>query len=209
MGYSISWFFLIVFCLSIVVFFIAALLPGRTGLPVLGEPGHVTGHFSLTDQEGRVVTHTDVKGRIRVVEFFFTTCKGICPVMNGNLQKIDQAFADNKDVVILSHTVDPDHDSVTVMAAYGRSMRARAGKWYFLTGSKSDLYTLATRDYLLGAGSKGADTDQPFIHSPYVVLVDKENRIRGFYDATDGKAVERLMKDIKLLSSNHAFVTSH
>lgn len=198
-GLRISLFFFVAICVALIVLIALSFARGGNSLPVLGNPGHVTGRFSLMDQDGRIVTEAQVSGKIRVVEYFFTTCKGICPIMNLHLQKVDRAFSEKADVVIISHTVDPEHDSVDVMSRYARSMSAKAGKWYFLTGSKHDLYTLAISDYLLSVDSTGADIDHQFIHTPYVALVDRENRIRGFYDATSDKEIEKLIGDINKL----------
>jgi len=199
-GYKISLFFFIAFCGALILVFALPFISGKSKLPVLGQPGHITGSFSLKDQDGATITEAGVRDKIRVVEYFFTTCKGICPIMNHNLQQVDQAFEDRPDVVILSHTVDPEHDSVSVMREYAHSMKAKADKWYFLTGSKQELYSLAIRDYLLSVDSaSGEDIDHQFIHTAYVALVDKQNRIRGFYDATNEKEIVRLIKDIKQL----------
>ncbi|RYG25463.1 MAG: SCO family protein, partial [Chitinophagaceae bacterium] len=110
-------------------------------LRVLGEPGHKVRQFSFTDQEGRTITQKDVLGKVYVVEYFFTTCKGICPRMNENMSKVFQAFRGNKEVMILSHTVDPEKDSVKAMKEYSLRFEADPKQWKFLTGSKKELYT--------------------------------------------------------------------
>ena len=169
-------------------------------LPVLGEPGHLVGSFSFTDQDGNTITDKTIQGKIRVAEYFFTTCKSICPIMNNNLQKVQDAFKDRNDVVILSHTVNPSTDSVPVLKKYAEQMHALPGKWEFLTGTKISLYQMAEHDYLLSADST-IETNEAdaFIHTQYITLVDKENHIRGFYDATDKKQINKLIADIKKL----------
>ncbi|HVM88991.1 MAG TPA: SCO family protein [Puia sp.] len=169
-------------------------------LPVLGDPGHAIGSFSFVDQDGRNITDKDVAGKIRVVEYFFTTCKSICPIMNSNLVMVQDAFKEKPDVIILSHTVNPSTDSVPVLKKYAGTMHAIPGKWEFLTGTKVALYQMAQHDYLLSADSTTeANEAGAFIHTQYVALIDKENRIRGFYDATDKKEINKLISDIKKL----------
>ena len=112
-------------------------------LPVLGTPGHKVGAFSFVNQDGKTITDKDVAGRIRVIEYFFTTCKGICPKMNENLSKVYEAYKGNNDVLFLSHSVDPVHDTVQALKEYSRRFDADAKQWMFLTGSKQDLYNMA------------------------------------------------------------------
>ncbi len=197
-GFKIGIF---LFLLAIVVLLIALILPSSKGsLPVLGEPGHTVGKFSFLNQDGNIVNDKTVAGKIRVVEYFFTTCKGICPVMNKNLKQVQQAFRDRDDVVILSHTVDPGTDKVPVMKKYADSMNAIPGHWIFLTGDKIDLYRMAQQSYLLSADTiTDANKDNAFIHTQYVTLVDKQNRIRGFYDATNPESINKLIRDIGAL----------
>ncbi|SKA20733.1 SCO family protein [Sediminibacterium ginsengisoli] len=168
-------------------------------LPVLGEANHTVGAFSFTNQDGQTFTDKDVAGKIRVAEYFFTTCPGICPKMNTNLKSVYQAFKDQPDVVILSHTVDPVHDSVAVLKAYAGKYGVTDGRWQFLTGSKTALYDVAAAEYLLAATGDTTSIDNQFIHTQHVALVDQQNRIRGFYDATDPKKVEQLIADIRVL----------
>lgn len=172
----------------------------KNPLPVLGEPGHTVGNFSFTDQDGKTITDKDVAGKIRVVEYFFTTCKSICPIMNKNLVAVQDAYKDRDDVIILSHTVNPSTDSVAVLKKYADKMHAIPGKWEFLTGSKLALYQMAQQDYLLSADTTTSTNEaDAFIHTQYIALVDKENRIRGFYDATNLKDINQLISDIKKL----------
>jgi len=170
-------------------------------LAVLGEPGHRVRSFSFTDQEGRTVTQNDVKGKIYVVEYFFTTCKGICPKMNENMSRVYQAFRGNKDVMILSHTVDPKKDTVNAMKAYSLRFDARPDQWLFLTGDKKELYDMARYSYLVTAADDTGTVDiqEDFIHTDRFVLVDRDGKIRGQYEGTDAGAVNQLIGDIKEL----------
>lgn len=179
----------------------APVLWKKDKLPVLGEPDHVAGDFSLLNQDGRPITAKDVAGKITVVEYFFTTCKGICPIMNKNLSRVYETFKSNDRVMILSHTVDPEHDSVPVMKAYAKQFGDDPAHWQFLTGSKEELYGLARHDYLLAVedSTTAASRDEEFIHTEFVALVDPDRKIRGFYNATDEKSIEKLVKDIRTL----------
>lgn len=200
-GQQISKFFLGVILMGLLffaaVFFYSSF---QKALPVLGEPGHTVGNFSFIDQDGKTITGKDVEGKIRIAEYFFTTCKGICPVMNNNLKAVQDAFKQRNDVIILTHTVDPGVDSVAELKKYAQSIHATPGKWEFLTGDKYELYKMAQQDYLLSADTATAASDDgAFIHTQYITLVDKQNRIRGFYDATDKQSVQQLIADIKTL----------
>ncbi len=170
-------------------------------LPTVGNPGHVIDPFSFTNQDGKTVTEKDVAGKVFVVEYFFTTCKGICPKMNENMTKIYQAFRGNKDVMILSHTVDPLKDTVQAMKAYSLRFDADPAQWVFLTGDKKDLYDHARKSYLVTAVDDTATVDiqSDFIHTNRFMLVDRNGHIRGGYDGTDMGSINQLIGDIKIL----------
>lgn len=169
-------------------------------LPVLGNPGHSAGAFRFTNQYGQIITTDSVRDKVQVVEFFFTTCPGICKVMNKNLKEIYQTFKDEPRFVILSHTVNPEDDSVPVLKRYADSIGATGRSWYFMTGPKTALYHTAKMEYLLGLGDPElANMSNEFIHTEYVALVDQDRQIRGFYDATKKDAINKLRKDIDLL----------
>lgn len=182
------------------IWLVARVLTGKKELPVLGEPGHVAGQFAFTNQAGQVLTEKDVAEKVTVAEYFFTTCPGICKVMNSNLAAVYQAFKGRNDFVILSHTVDPETDSVQVLAEYGKRINATLPTWELLTGPKEDLYKAARQDYLLAVEDKElAGTAEDFIHTEYVALLDKERRIRGFYDATNKESIQKLITGIREL----------
>lgn len=166
--------------------------------------------FKFANQNGDTITNEDIKGKIVVAEFFFTTCMGICPVMNENMAKVYQAFKNNDDVVILSHTVDPKRDSVPALLAYSKRFDAQAPKWHYLTGDKKELYDQAYYSYLVSAvGERKSDIEEDFVHSNLFVLVDKHGRLRLHfdekegtnhgYDGTDEASVAQLIKDIDYL----------
>lgn len=173
----------------------------KKALPVYGEGEHRVRSFSFTDQEGNTVTEKDVNNKIRVVEYFFTTCKGICPRMNEQMSRVYEAFRGNGEVMILSHTVDPRKDTVAAMKEYSLRFEADPKQWKFLTGDKKELYDMARYSYLVTAvdDTGAADIESDFIHTDRFVLVDKQGKIRGQYEGTDAAKVNQLIGDIKLL----------
>jgi protein SCO1/2 len=169
-------------------------------LPVLGEPGHIAGAFAFLNQEGKTITQKDVAGKVTVAEYFFTTCPGICKVMNKNLVEVYEKFRGHHEFAILSHSVDPETDSVPVLAAYASRLKVSATNWHFLTGNKEALYAVARQEYLLAVEDTViTGTKDDFIHTEFVALLDRQRRIRGFYDATNKKSIDRLITDIKVL----------
>ncbi|WP_417265035.1 SCO family protein [Brumimicrobium sp.] len=164
--------------------------------------GHRIGKFEFLNQNGEKITHEDVQGKIFVAEYFFTTCLTICPVMTEEMKRVQERFKGNQDVKILSFTVDPEQDDVAVMKAYAENHNAVAGQWHFLTGPKEDLYSLARNSFfvLKPAEAKNlGDAGSDFIHTNNFVLVDREMRIRGYYDGTSTEDINILMDDIDLL----------
>ncbi|HZH86970.1 MAG TPA: SCO family protein [Brumimicrobium sp.] len=164
--------------------------------------GHRIGEFKLRNQNGEEITLKDVRNKIFVAEYFFTTCPTICPIMTEEMKRVQQRFKGNNEVKILSFTVNPEHDSVEVMKAYAEEHGAVDGQWHFLTGTKEDLYHLARNSFfvLKPAEAKNlGDAGSDFIHTNNFVLVDTELRIRGYYDGTSKEEVDILMDDIELL----------
>lgn len=158
--------------------------------------------FKLIDQNGKTVDQSIVKNKIYVADFFFTRCGTICPRIASQLTRVQDIFRNNPSIVFLSHTVDPEHDRPAQLKAYADKYEAIPGKWYFLTGNKADIYDLAMHGYYLptvDAGVKGGKPDETFIHSEKLVLVDREGIVRGFYDGTDKKDVDRLILEIRVL----------
>ena len=169
---------------------------GDVKLPVLNyvQP------FSFTDQEGKTITDKDVAGKVCVVEYFFTTCKGICPKMNTNMRGIYQDFKQEPDFLILSHTVNPETDSVARLKRYADSLGADPKTWIFLTGSKQDLYNAARVSYLLDDPKNNNDSiSNQFIHTQFFALVDKSGRVRKIYDGLKKEELAELKKDIGYL----------
>jgi protein SCO1/2 len=170
---------------------------GKEKLPVLGTNGHIIGGFSFINQEGRTITSKDVEGKVYVAEYFFTTCTGICPKMNANMVKVYAAYKDEPRFRILSHTVDPETDSVPVLKQYAAEHGADPRNWWFLTGSKKELYKLARAGYLVDDGTNTGDED--FVHTQWFALVDGEGHVRGLYEGTKQPDVDKLIADISQL----------
>lgn len=172
-------------------------------------PGQNIRPFSFINQEGDTVTRKVMDGKVAVIEYFYTTCKSICPKMNENMAKVYQAFRNSNDVIILSHTVDPLRDSVAAMKAYSLRFDADPAKWMFLTGDKKALYDQARYSYGMAAVDTAIeDISEDFIHTNIFVLVDKEGRLRMHinkdgnpeaYDGTSEKSVHQMIEDIKYL----------
>jgi protein SCO1/2 len=161
---------------------------------------HVIGDFSFLNQLGDTITKADIAGKIAVVDFFFTTCGGICPKMTSQLKRIQTEFRHDENFKILSHTVNPKVDSVAVMHKYALRFDADSSQWWFLTGRKDKLYTMARKSYLVVPDKADPNFDHgdesDFIHTENFVLIDPDGRIRGMIDGTDEGQVAELIRDI-------------
>jgi protein SCO1/2 len=174
---------------------------GAPELPVLSY----VPSFSFDNQEGRPVTDKDLAGKVYVAEYFFTTCKGICPRMNVNMKKLSGDYANEAGFRILSYTVDPETDSVGRMKRYADSIGADPQRWLFLTGRKDSLYHLARNGYLLDDPKNNAlNINEQFLHTQFVALVDKGGRVRKIYDGLKKDELEELEKDISVLLKEKA-----
>ena len=157
---------------------------------------HKVSDFSLINQSGDTITQEAYKDKIYVVDFFFTRCQTICPVMTNNMAKIQKEFINDSDVMLLSLSVTPDIDSVSVLQKYAMDKGVIALKWNITTGEKKHIYNLARKSYFAVVEQGDGDL-QDFIHTSNFVLVDKEKQIRGLYDGTDAKELKRIIEDIK------------
>jgi protein SCO1 len=174
---------------------------GSPELPVLSN----VPSFSFTDQEGKVITEKDLTGKVYVAEYFFTTCRGICPKLNTNMKKLVADFAGEPDIRFCSYTVDPQTDSVARMKHYADSLGADPQKWFFLTGRKDSLYHLARTGYLLDDPKNNAiNIDDQFLHTQFLALVDKGGRVRKIYDGLKKDELDELEKDIAILLKEKA-----
>ena len=161
---------------------------------------HTISDFSFTNQNGKTITQKDYEGKIYVADFFFTTCGSICPKMTANLEEVQKAIAQNPKVMLLSHTVTPEIDSVPVLKAYAIKHHVDDAKWNLVTGDKKDIYTMARQSYLAVKLGK-PDEMYDMVHTENFVLVDTKRRVRGFYDGTNPEEIKRLIADINWLST--------
>ncbi len=165
--------------------------------------GHLISGFNLINQNGENVNESVIKNKIVIADFFFTSCPSICPKMTSQLERIQEEFKDDYRIMILSHTVWPERDSVPLLKDYALQYNADKSKWLFLTGDKVHLYDLARKSYLVAPSltdtnfTHGSEND--FVHTENFVLVDSKKRIRGYYDGTDKEEVDELILDIKEL----------
>lgn len=157
--------------------------------------------FSLTDQNGQTITSNLTKGKVYVANFIFTRCTSICPRMSSELTRVQSIFANNPDVLLISHSIDPTYDTPEILKSYANKYGAISGKWYFLTGDEQQIYQLAKKGYFLPTQKDEEKTtpDETFTHSEKLILIDKEGHIRGFYDGTDKQDVDRLVLELRVL----------
>jgi protein SCO1/2 len=175
-------------------------------LPILGTREfngrdtvyHVIAPFSFVDQDGAVVTNATVTGKIYVADFFFTSCRTICPIMKTQMLRVYEATADMPDVLLISHTIDPEWDTVALLHDYAERLGVDSRRWHFLTGVKDSIYKIAQTSYYATAMEDRSEPDG-FIHSGAFLLIDREGRIRGKYDGTREEEVNQLVGDIKRL----------
>ena len=162
------------------------------------DHGHRIQQFTLINQLGDTITEKNFEGKIYVADFFFTRCGGICPKMSKQMDRAARELKDEKDVMFLSHSVTPVEDSVSVLADYAELYGADPTQWMLVTGDKKEIYDLARKFYFaVTSNGKGDSTD--FIHTENFILIDKEKRIRGFYDGTSSREVDKLIDDIHIL----------
>ena len=163
---------------------------------------HKIADFSLTNQNGETITQKDYEGKIYVADFFFTTCQTICPIMTKNMHEVQKQFIADNEVMLLSHSVTPDIDTVEQLQRYAKEKLVNPTKWNLVTGDKKQIYELARKSYL---AVKDDGNGGPFdmIHTENFMLIDKERQIRGFYDGTNLEEIERLLQDINVLKASY------
>ena len=158
---------------------------------------HKISDFSLTNQNGETVTQSKYDNKIYVADFFFTTCQSICPIMTKNMKDIQDKLIKDSEVLLLSHTVFPEIDSVEVLKKYAVENQVIDSKWDLVTGDKKEIYDLARKSYL--AAKDNSFGEYEMIHTENFVLIDKKKQIRGFYDGTDSLEVSQLIEDVQIL----------
>ena len=163
---------------------------------------HTIADFSLTNQNGKTITQKDYENKIYVADFFFTTCQTICPIMTGNMVEIQKEILNDDDIMLLSHSVTPEIDTVAQLKRYALKKGVNDKKWNLVTGDKKQIYDLARKSYL-------AVKDNPYagpydmVHTENFMLIDKKRQIRGFYDGTNSEDIDRLLNDIKHLKKEY------
>lgn len=204
-----SWFFILILLVS------CKSKPTESSLPFINkpdftpewieknDPAYSTIHripaFSFINQDGQSVTEKTVEGKIYVADFFFTRCGSICPVMTTNMALIQERFKNTDEVLLLSHSVTPEMDSVPVLKKYAGEKGVISGKWHLLTGKEEDIYSLAKKQYYAGDTIGYYQTGNEFLHTENFILIDKRRRIRGVYNGTLSLEAERLIDDINTL----------
>lgn len=156
--------------------------------------------FNFINQNQETVTNKNLEGKITVADFFFITCPTICPIMKKNLIKVYEEYRNDKNIQLISHTIDPEHDSIPMLKDYCERIGSDGKQWMFLWGNRNSIYQIAESGYFVSAMS---DSTAPggFVHSGGLILVDPKLRVRGIYDGTSEAEVNKLIKDIKVLKN--------
>ena len=162
---------------------------------------HKISDFKLTNQNGKEITQANYKDKIYVADFFFTTCQDICPVMTKNMYQLQKELKNDNQILLLSHTVIPEVDTVEQLKKYAIENNVDDSKWNLVTGDKKQIYELARKSYLAVEDSNYSQYDM--IHTENFMLIDKERQIRGFYDGTNSEEINRLLKDIEILKQSY------
>jgi protein SCO1/2 len=173
-------------------------------MPASGGPDTIDYHipaFSFIDQDSNVVNEATVKDKLLVVEFFFTSCPSICPKMQKEMLRVYEKYKADPELVLLAYSIDPARDSVGKLKRYADKLGIESEKWHLLTGDKDSIYNIA--DKFLISAEEDPDAPGGHAHSGAFILVDKQRRIRGYYDGTDEKSVEKLLKEIDVLKQEY------
>jgi protein SCO1/2 len=163
---------------------------------------HKVGDFKLVNQDGDSIFPATFEDKIYVTDFFFTTCMSICIPMTDNMKRLQDEYLDDDEVLFLSHTVTPEIDDVAQLRKHATKMGLVEGKWHMVTGDKKHIYELARKHYL-ASKTDGDGGPYDLVHTENFVLVDKEKRIRGFYDGTNPDEMKKLSKDIQILKRKY------
>ncbi|MGJ8665474.1 MAG: SCO family protein [Patiriisocius sp.] len=160
---------------------------------------HTVGDFSLTNQNGKTITQADYEGKIYIADFFFTTCQTICPIMTDNMEQLQEKLKNNPEVLLLSHSVMPEYDTPQRLKEYAIEKGVDDSKWNLVTGDKLEIYNLARKEYLAAKENPGDPLG--LVHTENFVLVDRQKRIRGFYDGTIEEDMDKVLNDIEILQN--------
>ena len=163
---------------------------------------HKIADFTLVNQNGRTITQKDYKDKIYIADFFFTTCQTICPIMTNHMVNIQKKIINDNDVMLLSHSVTPDIDSVAQLKRYALKKGVNDKKWNLVTGDKKEIYRLARKSYL-AVKDNGDGGPFDMVHTENFMLIDKKRQIRGFYDGTNEEDIDRLLNDLEILKKEY------
>lgn len=162
---------------------------------------HRISPFKLTNQDGEIVTEKTFEDKIYVVDFFFTICPGICPKMTANMAVLQDEFLQDNDVLLLSHSVTPERDSVSVLKEYAENKGIISQKWHLVTGTQQEIYRLGRKDYFVEEDLGLNKEEDEFLHTENFVLIDKNRHIRGIYNGLNKTSINQLIADIKNLKT--------
>lgn len=197
-------------CLAVTALLATCTPPRQESLPILGTREvdgndtlyHTISKFQFVDQDSAVVTNETFANQIYVADFFFTSCRTICPIMKTQMLRVYEATSDMPDVRLLSHSIDPEYDTVALLHNFAERLGVSSDRWHFVTGVKDSIYKIAQTSYYATAMEDKTEPDG-FIHSGAFLLIDKQQRIRGKYDGTKENDVNRLIADIKRLRNEY------
>lgn len=167
------------------------------------EGFHQIPEFSFTNQDGKEITEHSLEGKIFVANFFFTTCPGICPTVRSKLSRVQEAYVDDAQVEIISHSITPTIDTVDTLKQYAKLHEIESGKWHLLTGDRNDIYELAKNSYFASDDLGRAEGIDDFLHTENLLLIDKNRRIRGIYNGLNNTSVNYLIADIAVLKQEN------
>ncbi|RUA33355.1 MAG: SCO family protein [Bacteroidetes bacterium] len=179
--------------------YVEKIVDGKT---VTDTVDHTIPDFKLVNQDSNWVTPETFEGKVYVADFFFTSCPTICPTMKKEMLRVYEAYKDNDEAAIISHTIDPEYDTVALLKDFAQKLDVEAPKWNFVTGEKEAIYELGQKGYMVTA-MEDENEEGGYLHSGAFVLVDKERKIRGVYDGTKSLEVDKLIKDIELLLATY------
>ncbi|MBC7846162.1 MAG: SCO family protein [Flavobacterium sp.] len=160
---------------------------------------HTIANFSMTDQYNQTITQKDIEGKIHVANFFFTSCGSICPKMTNNLIAVQDILKKDKSIVLFSYSVTPWKDNVPVLKSFAKEYKITSPNWHLLTGKKEEIYELARKSYFAEENIGFSKDTSEFLHTEHILLVDKNKKIRGIYNATLELEIQQLIKDISTL----------
>lgn len=160
---------------------------------------HQIRSFALLNQENKLFTEKDIEGKICVADFFFTSCPGICPKMTKSMADIQKEFMNDDEIMLLSHSVNPEKDSVSILKKYAKEKNINFNRWKLLTGNKDEIYDLGRKYYFVEEDEGIKKGNDVFLHTENFILIDKQRHIRGIYNGLDPNSIDNLIKDIRIL----------